>query len=276
MARIARYSTEWLSFNSKQSSDYPILINTTNYYKASSPFETHHIVGRSDYYLMYIIDGQLNIELDSNTHTVKRGTAIIFPPEFGYKYSGNPPVHYLYAHFTGSYADKFLEECGFGKLPCIVKNDFSVDIQSKFNLLIDTFLYKEPLSTQKSACLLQEILIDIRKNDIDKSSNLSLKESLKHIHSFFTNKIDVPKLAKMEGLSSSRYITVFKNQTGKAPMEYVIDLRLQLATSLLENTNMTIKQISERVGYSDQYFFSRLFKKHIGISPQGYRKDKLL
>ena len=39
----------------------------------------------------------------------------------------------------------------------------------------------------------------------------------------------------------------------------------------MDNTNLSIRQISENVGYSDQYFFSRLFKKHMGISPAGYR-----
>ena len=61
---------------------------------------------------------------------------------------------------------------------------------------------------------------------------------------------------------------------GKSPNEYIIELRLQFAKSLLDNTNISIKQVSEHVGYNDQYFFSRLFKKHIGISPQEYRKRK--
>ena len=60
---------------------------------------------------------------------------------------------------------------------------------------------------------------------------------------------------------------------GKPPNEYIIELRLQFAKNMLSGTNMSIKQISEHIGYNDPYFFSRLFKKHIGISPQEYRKN---
>ena len=114
------------------------------------------------------------------------------------------------------------------------------------------------------------------KNAKDKKEDSPLKISLNYIHTFFTSKIDIPHLASLENLSNSRYVTVFKNQIGKSPNEYIIDLRLQLAKSLLDNTNMSIRQISENIGYTDQYFFSRLFKRHIGVSPQGYRKNKNL
>lgn len=276
MARVTRYNIDWLNFNSRISTDYPILINTTGYYEATTSFETYNSIGRDDYYLMYIIDGQLTIEIDGSESTLKKGAIVIFPPEYRYKYRGNPPAHYLYVHFTGSYADRFLEECGFNNLPCIIKNEFNIELNNKFNLMIDTLIYNRPLSIQKCACLLQEILIDIRTDALNKLDNSPLKASLNHIHSFFTSKVDIPYLAGLENLSNSRYVAIFKNQTGKSPNEYIIDLRLQLAKSLLENTNMSIKQISERVGYNDQYFFSRLFKKHLGVSPQNYRKDKLL
>lgn len=272
MARTIVLHNDYLNFNNKCSCDYPIQVNTAGYYDASSPFTTFNSVGRDDYYLLYLVDGQLSVIINNKEHTIKKGSIVIFPPKYRYKYFGNPPIHYLYVHFTGSYADRFLEECCFVDLPCIIENDFSVEMQSKFNLMINAFLYKDPLYIQKSACLLQEILISIYENAKDKAEDSPLKASLKYIHNFFTSKIDIPYLANLENLSNSRYVTIFKKQMEKSPNEYIIDLRLQLAKSLLENTNMSIRQISESVGYTDQYFFSRLFKKHIGVSPQAYRK----
>ena len=275
MARVTHYNNDWLNFNSKSSYDTPILVNTAGYYDATTAFETFNTIGRDDYYLLYIIDGQLSLCIGENEYVIKKGTAVIFPPKYNYKYYGNPPVHYLYVHFTGAYADKFLKDCGFGNLPCIIENDFNVDIQNKLNLLINAFLYNEPLSDLKCACLVQDALIEIRKDALSKSDNSHLKASLKYIHNFFTSKIDIPYLASLENLSNSRYVAVFKQQYKKSPNEYIIDLRLQLAKSLLDNTNMSIRQISESVGYNDQYFFSRLFKKHLGISPLLYRKNNL-
>lgn len=277
MARILRFNDDCnLVFNNKKSDDFPLLINTSGYYEATLPFETCNSIGRNDYYLMYIVNGQLNLEIDDISYVAKGGDFVIFPPNHKYKYEGKPPIYYFYVHFTGSYADKFLKECGFNNLPCIINGDFNVEIQNKFNKLIDTFLYNEPLAIQVCASILQEIILDIAKSELDKANKSPLKASLKYIHSFYTSKIDIPYLAKIENLSNSRYVTVFKKQTGKSPNEYIIDLRLQFAKSLLENTKMSIKQISEKVGYTDQYFFSRLFKKHTGVSPQKYRKENLL
>ena len=276
MARIVRFNDELLNFNNRASYDFPILVNTTNYYEAISSFESYSSLGRDDFYLLYVSEGQLTVTIDGIEQILKKGSAIIYPPKHPYRYQGNPSTSYFYAHFTGSYAESFLKECGFENLPSIIKNEFNIEIKNKFNLLIDTLIYNRHLSIQKCACLLQEILIDIRTDALNKLDNSPLKASLNHIHSFFTSKVDIPYLAGLENLSNSRYVAIFKNQTGKSPNEYIIDLRLQLAKSLLENTNMSIKQISERVGYNDQYFFSRLFKKHLGVSPQNYRKDKLL
>ncbi len=276
MARTTRrLNIEWLNFRNKSSFDYPLIINTAGYCDILVPFETYNPLARDDYYLIYIVKGELLLDIADIKRTVGRGDALIVPPKCVYRYIGNSPVYYLYAHFTGSYAADFLSECGFDKLPCVIENDFSTEIQSKFDLLIDTFLRKEQLSIQKCAYLLQEILISIFENSLDKASDSTLKASLAYIHNFFTAKISIPYLASLENLSNSRYVTVFKKQMGKSPNEYIIELKLQLAKNMLVRTNMSIKQISEHVGYNDQYFFSRLFKKHLGISPQKYRSSKL-
>ncbi len=272
MAKIIRYiDDELLYFNSKASNDYPLLINTAGHYDVQTPFETYSSIGRDDYYLAFVTNGQLSINIDGNICTATKGNFVIFPPKYHYQYAGNPPTYYLSIHFTGSYADRFLKECGFNNLPCIINSEFSIEMQNKCQKLIDTFLLNEPLAIQVCASILQEIILDIAKIELDKAITSPLKASLKYIHSFYTNKIDIPYLAKIENLSYSRYVTKFKKQTGKSPNEYIIDLRLQLAKSLLENTVMSIKQISERIGYTDQYFFSRLFKNHVRLSPRAYR-----
>ena len=272
MAQKTRHlNTKWLNFKSKESNDYPLLVNTTGSCDISFPFETYNSGGRDDYYLIYVIEGELFLDMDDTVRTITKGASIIIPPKYAYKYSGESYVRYLFAHFTGSYAERLLCECGFNNLPCVIENDFSLELQSKFDLMINTYLYNRTLSTQKCAFMLQDILISIYEKSLDKIDLSPLKASLKHIHSSFTDKISIPYLASLENLSNSRYVAVFKKQTGKSPNEYIIELRLQLAKKLLNNTNMSIKQISEQVGYNDQYFFSRLFKKHVGKSPQSYR-----
>jgi len=89
MARATRnISLDWLSFKSKSSFDYPILVNTTGYYEAVYSFESYNPLGRDDYYLIYVVEGELFLDMPNFTQAIGKGTAFIIPPKHMYKYSG--------------------------------------------------------------------------------------------------------------------------------------------------------------------------------------------
>lgn len=64
----------------------------------------------------------------------------------------------------------------------------------------------------------------------------------------------------------------FKQSTGYSPIDYLIRIRLEKAASLLTETDASLRTISAGVGYKDVYYFSRLFKKKLGVSPAEYRR----
>ena len=99
-----------------------------------------------------------------------------------------------------------------------------------------------------------------------------LSSSISYINANYTSEIFVPDLAAMEGLSVSRYNVRFKSITGVSPVKYIIGLRMSHASSLLSDTNLSVSEIGEIVGYSDNHFFSKSFKEHFGLSPVAYRQ----
>ncbi len=72
-------------------------------------------------------------------------------------------------------------------------------------------------------------------------------------------------------LSPSYLNAYFARLVGQPPIAYLIDLRLRRACELLRGTDLPIKEIAVQVGYPDQYFFSRIFRRRQGVSPRGYR-----
>ena len=255
------------------SNEYPITVNCAGRLVTKDPFITDNTDGREDYYLIYVERGELEIILNGKNYTVQSGSAILFPPRYHYKYTfyGNHTLSYLWTHFTGSYAEKFLNECGFGTLPCIFNSKPNIKIISCFESLFDIFSIREPLQKHKLACRLEEILLYISSSLKDDDTPRSIAKSLGYIHTFYGKELKIPDLAKMESLSNSRYITVFKENMGMTPSEYIIDLRINVAGDLLKNHEMSVKEVAACVGYDNPCFFSKLFKKKTGVSPKCYK-----
>lgn len=259
------------------SEKYPITVNCAGRIVEDEPFVTDNADGREDYYLIYVERGELEIILNGTPYTAQSGTAVIFPPHCHYKYTfyGNHTLSYLWVHFTGSYVARFLDECGFGVLPCIFHSKPNLKIISAFGTIFDIYSSHTSLQQQKLACRLEDILLHIVSASNSTDMSRSLAKSLEYIHTFYDKELKIPELAKMESLSNSRYITVFKERMGMTPSQYIIDLRINVACDLLKNHDMSVKTVAACVGYDDTHFFSKLFKKRTGMSPKSYKEDKL-
>lgn len=87
----------------------------------------------------------------------------------------------------------------------------------------------------------------------------------------YMNNISLNDISKNMYISSVYISKTFKEKTGESPINYLINLRLQKAKDLLLETEMPVKIIAQSVGYSDAYYFSKLFKKYYEYSPNKYR-----
>lgn len=82
------------------------------------------------------------------------------------------------------------------------------------------------------------------------------------------------ELATSAGMSVTHYCAHFRELTGFAPIDFLIRLRVQHASNLLDTTKHTVAQVAGAVGYNDPYYFTRCFRRIMGYSPQQYRKIK--
>ena len=85
--------------------------------------------------------------------------------------------------------------------------------------------------------------------------------------------ISVKDLAKVAHMSLSRFFPYFKSQMQQSPMDYVKKTRINRACRLLVTTELSISGIAERVGFSNQFHFSRVFKEICGETPSDYRSQ---
>ena len=79
-------------------------------------------------------------------------------------------------------------------------------------------------------------------------------------------------MAELAHLSPSRFRALFREATGLSPLDYLLVLRLNHARQLMLQTGSSIGEVARAVGYEDQLYFSRIFKKRTGLSPSAYRR----
>ena len=87
----------------------------------------------------------------------------------------------------------------------------------------------------------------------------------------FNREITVCEIAKTLSIDPAYLTRRFTQKYGLSPKDYIVEKRIAHAKRLLVETDATVKEISVSVGYADQLYFSRIFKKKEGVSPQSYR-----
>jgi AraC-like DNA-binding protein len=107
----------------------------------------------------------------------------------------------------------------------------------------------------------------IRSTHEHQAVQLAIDYMNAHLHDNFYNH----DVAHEAHVSTSHLHLLFKQQFGMPPLRYFLIMKIEQAKLLLANRNVTQKQIAERLGYKNSYFFSRQFKQFAGVSPKNYR-----
>lgn len=84
--------------------------------------------------------------------------------------------------------------------------------------------------------------------------------------------LTLSQIAREAGLSESYLNAVFKECIKCAPMDYYINMKMAQACYLLAHTDLRVYQVAQRLGYDNQYYFSRAFKKVLGIPPRVFKE----
>lgn len=231
--------------------------------------------GADQYILIYCTEGKGIIEVEDQIYRLEKSDAFCIPRNVRHKYYADEkePWSILWVHFKGDNTNYFpLEE---RKIVHINSRHSDNRMMVLFNLLfrvlernytIGNFIY----ISQVLSLILSEIYF---REKVDESSvqdrhvTMVIRYMYQHLHENLT----LEEISEEVQLSKSYLNAVFKAQTGKSPVEFFIHLKMQEACKLLKSTDYYIYEVSSELGYADQYYFSRIFKKVVGVSPKDYK-----
>jgi len=154
--------------------------------------------------------------------------------------------------------------------------DTVLNIYSKMN---DTYHKKKVGYNMKLSLLCQELVYELCKERFfpaDRTINVErLEKVLNYIDQNFVERITTEDLCEQISLSTSNLIKLFKKNLGLTPIGYINKVRVNRAKELLLHSQRSVKEIAYETGFSDEFYFSRVFKKVEGQSPRDF-KNKML
>jgi two-component system response regulator YesN len=103
--------------------------------------------------------------------------------------------------------------------------------------------------------------------------NETARQMIDYVNAHFRSDISVQQLARRFAINPSYISQLFRKELGETFTEYLTRLRIQYACRLLRDTELTINELAEKSGYSDYFYFSRVFKKMLGMTPSQYRSS---
>jgi two-component system response regulator YesN len=108
-----------------------------------------------------------------------------------------------------------------------------------------------------------------------KERSTSVIEKAKaYIISNFNKQISLDDVSREVNISPYYFSKIFKEETGENFIDYLTNIRIDKAKELLANSDLSMKEICGKVGYSDPNYFSRSFKKNVGVTPTDFKEGK--
>ncbi len=241
--------------------------------------------GCEDYILIYCLGGKGHIETAAAKFTLQANQFMFLPPNQYHMYQADiqDPWTIYWVHFSGSklqeleqqfrisqyekptdiyYSEEILQT--WQEMYASLDKGYSADNISFANLSLYRFISFFIFPGRKK-------LIAQEEEAIEKGP---LEKSIDFMKANISGRFTVEDLAMQFHISTSHYTALFKKKTGMSPMDYFIRVKIHYACQMLSQSKLKIKEVGEKIGYDDPYYFSRIFKKVTGKSPAQYKGGK--
>ena len=232
-------------------------------------------VGRTltEYQIIYITRGRGVFESNHRTHVVVPGSIMIVFPGVPHFYKPEYAVGWseYWVGFKGPHVDTLCQQGFLSPRKPLYEVGLQNSLLAIYTQILELVQNQRPLYQVRASShvltLIAEILAHERKT-VQYTHSEQLVEKAKFLmEENIYSEINLNAIGEMLGVSTSHLNSVFKSYTSMTPYQYFISIKIRKAKELLESGGLAIKEVAFRLGFDDQYYFSRLFRKKAGIPP---------
>jgi AraC-like DNA-binding protein len=244
----------------------------------------HHMqrARHDDNLLIYCLEGRGRLTVDARSRSVKPGDLLVLPRGRNHSYEtrDSAPWSILWVHFDGMLAQDFIDQLdtdgATSLLPLGIHSRLVADFealldarQASHNLAAFVHCANQLRQLLTHIALLKPLATRLASDSMDLETVHSLMQARLH------EQLDIDTLAQAVSLSRFHFIKKYKALTGTTPINHFIHLKIERACHLLDVTSKGVNEVAWALGYEDAYYFSRIFKKTMGISPSQYRRIRV-
>lgn len=236
---------------------------------------------REQYILHLVISGKGTYVTPEGEFSLSAGDIFLIRPytEIEYYADKNDPWEYYWVNFTGDDAEYILKRTDltvnspvmhgccdelFGAMENIVKNPASrryenIELTGRLYILLSLLMKNSARSSGSRR---------------EQSRSRILKAARDYISTNYPLPISVEDIAEAADVSRTTLFRVFKAELNTTPVEYLISFRIAQAKRLLTETDFSVTAVARSAGYEDNLYFSRAFRRVVGMSPTEYKEMK--
>jgi AraC-like DNA-binding protein len=230
-----------------------------------------------EFQIAYIADGEGIFEAEGLSYRVVPGSVLFMFP--GRRHRAKPIFeagwNEYWVGFNGPFFIKMIEEGILSRDQVFFEIGPHNHILSLYDEIYDEVTVERPLYQLKACSAILSLIVEIlsRSRRVVQPDYYEVivekAKSLMELNVY--GDINLSHISEQIGISASKLNGIFKTYTSMTPYQYYINIKIHKAQGLLED-NVSVKETAYRMGFDDQYHFSRLFKNKTGVSPSLWKK----
>ena len=193
--------------------------------------------------------------------------------EHYYYADDNEPWTQIWFNVKGELADSLSEIYGIGAQR-VFKNCRVFSLFDEFIKNVNSVMDVSEIELE-NAVIMHRVIAEMAKcmEKVTESTPDDAAVLREYIETNYSRPIKNSDLAQLIGRSESQTIRIVKKAYTQTPYDFALERKMRVAKQMLKSTSMSVREISEALGFSNEHYFSSCFKKHTGLTPLKYRKS---
>ena len=230
----------------------------------------------STYFILeYVVSGKGYIVVNGKKHTVQANDAYLLEPGSSHEYYADKddPYSKIWVNFKSELFESIMKLYNMEHTYVFHNADISKEMNSILKLE-NTSIYNHMIYQEASRYLFSIFMTLAKQKQDSQQGSMIAQQILVELDRSVYSSVTIEDICKQLYISRSKMMREFKKYYHTTPHAYLLEQKIKTAKTYLKNTNNSIKDIANYLGFENEHYFSTVFKAKTGMTPGQYRRTE--